>query len=683
MKFNSRFGGTRRGGVAFRLFIGIALLSAIPALIIGYFSYSEGSREIIGEKVSDMRQISRLRLGVVSDMVEKLRAYALRFSESRSVAELSGVQAYENFPENLTERLNANGFRAAAILGLSGNLLAASDVATYNFFTKTQWKALSVGKTFERAAGGEQLAVSEMSLDTPSGRRGMNFSLPVKNKDGKVSAVAVLYLDITRIQESVAAEAKNFTTSELFICSYVGGSPFIIAGANADGPMEPAFMGILAKTLEGAKISPDFKDSGYSLARDYRGKEVVAAWDYIPQLDWYVIMKTDLSEVLSGVRSLAYRIVLILIVVLALATAACAVFAKAFSAPISSILRKVSGFAPADGLWEMPKSDSQMIAASIDSIKDSLDTLASKSYNGASEILKGAERLSSDVSSRSEISRRIENFSDKIILHSQKISDMSVNLEHSVEQIDDVSEISVRQAENALGGLEKMNKLMSGLEACASDFSDSLGEIFASGRKIGAMVESMTQLADRANLLSLNASIAAKKAGKSGEGFAVVAERLRKLADQTSTATLEIENIVKGISSLSEAGSKKVGEFDSKFSEVSAQSKKVNEGLSEIIQKVQGIPPRLTLLLDGIRTQSGEGDSIKSYARALKKAVDDESKLMDSAREISDNLSKTALSVQRSPARAPSAACLAARAALIRPGITALAISATTYSTAS
>ena len=622
MKFNSRFGGTRRGGVAFRLFIGIALLSAIPALIIGYFSYSEGSREIIGEKVSDMRQISRLRLGVVSDMVE-------------------------NFPENITERLNANGFRAAAILGLSGNLLAASDVATYNFFTKTQWKALSVGKTFERAAGGEQLAVSEMSLDTPSGRRGMNFSLPVKNKDGKVSAVAVLYLDITRIQESVAAEAKNFTTSELFICSYVGGSPFIIAGANADGPMEPAFMGILAKTLEGAKMSPDFKDSGYSLARDYRGKEVVAAWDYIPQLDWYVIMKTDLSEVLSGVRSLAYRIVLILIVVLALATAACAVFAKAFSAPISSILRKVSGFAPADGLLEMPKSDSQMIAASIDSIKDSLDTLASKSYNGASEILKGAERLSSDVSSRSEISRRIENFSDKIILHSQKISDMSVNLEHSVEQIDDVSEISVRQAENALGGLEKMNKLMSGLEACASDFSDSLGEIFASGRKIGAMVESMTQLADRANLLSLNASIAAKKAGKSGEGFAVVAERLRKLADQTSTATLEIENIVKGISSLSEAGSKKVGEFDSKFSEVSAQSKKVNEGLSEIIQKVQGIPPRLTLLLDGIRTQSGEGDSIKSYARALKKAVDDESKLMDSAREISDNLSKTALSVRR------------------------------------
>ena len=77
-----------------------------------------------------------------------------------------------------------------------------------------------------------------------------------------------------------------------------------------------------------------------------------------------------------------------------------------------------------------------------------------------------------------------------------------------------------------------MNMLISGLEACASDFSDSLGEIFASGRKIGAMVESMTQLADRANLLSLNASIAAKKAGKSGEGFAVVATALERKAER-------------------------------------------------------------------------------------------------------------------------------------------------------
>ena len=125
-----------------------------------------------------------------------------------------------------------------------------------------------------------------LSFVTPSGRRGMNFAVPVKSKGGKTAAVAMLYVDLARLQEAVAAESKNFRTSELFICAYVGGAPFIIAGANADGAMEPAFMGILAKTIEGAKISPDYKDSGYSLARDYKGNKVVAARDYLPQLDW-------------------------------------------------------------------------------------------------------------------------------------------------------------------------------------------------------------------------------------------------------------------------------------------------------------------------------------------------------------------------------------------------------------
>lgn len=133
----------------------------------------------------------------------------------------------------------------------------------------------------------------------------------------------MLYVDLARLQEAVAAESKNFRTSELFICAYVGGAPFIIAGANADGAMEPAFMGILAKTIEGAENFSGYKDSGYSLARDYKGNKVVAAWDYIPQLDWYVIMKTDLTEVLFGIQSLGHRVAILFLIVLPLSLCAC------------------------------------------------------------------------------------------------------------------------------------------------------------------------------------------------------------------------------------------------------------------------------------------------------------------------------------------------------------------------
>ena len=509
MKFDADFGRARRAAVALRLFLCMASLALVPAAVIGYFSYLEARREIIDEKVYDMKQISRLRLGSVSTRLEELKSYATRFAESQAAADFIGLASYENFPQQLSERLSRNGFQGGAILGADGKLLAAADMATYDFFRRGQWRACAAGATFERVMGGAQFAASELSLDTPSGRRGMNFAVPVKSKGGKTAAVAMLYVDLARLQEAVAAESKNFRTSELFICAYVGGAPFIIAGANADGAMEPAFMGILAKTIEGAKISPDYKDSGYSLARDYKGNKVVAAWDYLPQLDWYVIMKTDLAEVLSGIQSLGHRVALLFLIILPLSLCACAVFAKIFASPLSSLLKRVSGFAAADGLWEAPKSESRMLAASIDAMRDAVDDIASKSYAGASEVLAASERLSSDASRRSELSRRIEAFSDKIILHSRKISDVSVNLEHSVEQVDGVSEISVRQAEAALGGIEKMDRLMSGLGECAADFSGALAEIFEAGRKIGEIADSMTQLADRANLLSLNASIEA------------------------------------------------------------------------------------------------------------------------------------------------------------------------------
>lgn len=334
MKFDADFGGARRAAVALRLFLCMASLALVPAAVIGYFSYLEARREIIDEKVHDMKQISKLRLGSVSTRIGDLKAYATRFAESQAAAGFVNLPSYENFPPRLVERLSRNGFQGGAVLGLSGNLLAAADMANYDFFRREQWRTCAAGAAFDRVIGGAQFAASELSLDTPSGRRGMNFAVPIKNGDGKTAAVAMLYVDLARLQEAVAAESKNFRTSELFICAYVGGAPFIIAGANADGAMEPAFMGILAKTIEGAKISPDYKDSGYSLARDYKGNKVVAAWDYIPQLDWYVIMKTDLTEVLFGIQSLGHRVAILFLIVLPLSLCACAVFGENFRLPV-------------------------------------------------------------------------------------------------------------------------------------------------------------------------------------------------------------------------------------------------------------------------------------------------------------------------------------------------------------
>lgn len=111
----------------------MASLALVPAAVIGYFSYLEARREIIDEKVYDMKQISKLRLGSVSTRIEDLKAHATRFAESQAAAGFINLPSYENFPSRLVERLSRNGFQGGAVLGLSGNLLAAADMANYDF----------------------------------------------------------------------------------------------------------------------------------------------------------------------------------------------------------------------------------------------------------------------------------------------------------------------------------------------------------------------------------------------------------------------------------------------------------------------------------------------------------------------------------------------------------------------
>jgi methyl-accepting chemotaxis protein WspA len=149
-----------------------------------------------------------------------------------------------------------------------------------------------------------------------------------------------------------------------------------------------------------------------------------------------------------------------------------------------------------------------------------------------------------------------------------------------------------------------MERAMSGLGQATSSISEKLSVISDRATNIGGVVTTITKVADQTNLLSLNAAIEAEKAGEAGRGFAVVAREIRRLADQTAVATLDIDGLVREMQSAVSSGVMEMDRFTEEVRASVADAAVVGEQFNAILQQIQTLSPRLAALHDGMQSQN-------------------------------------------------------------------------------
>jgi methyl-accepting chemotaxis protein len=173
----------------------------------------------------------------------------------------------------------------------------------------------------------------------------------------------------------------------------------------------------------------------------------------------------------------------------------------------------------------------------------------------------------------------------KIVKFATDITERIIKQKEESKAANLAYEISLKTDLDSKNGFDIIEKTINVVESISKDIestSKEMIEINDQSEKISKIVEIIKTVADQTNLLALNAAIEAARAGEQGRGFAVVAEEVRKLAERTSKATIEIVDVVKNNNELSKKALLNMEKSKEKVSECVELSKKAGNSMNEI-----------------------------------------------------------------------------------------------------
>jgi methyl-accepting chemotaxis protein WspA len=173
-----------------------------------------------------------------------------------------------------------------------------------------------------------------------------------------------------------------------------------------------------------------------------------------------------------------------------------------------------------------------------------------------------------------------------------------------MSEVEGVAKNSAGLATASRTGLAEMKLVMQQLADQSASISEKLEQINSKTKDISGVVVTITKVADQTNLLSVNAALEAEKAGEHGRGFLVVAREIRRLADQTASATLDIEHTVKHMQSAVSSGVMEMDKFASQVTNSVNQVETVGQTLTNIIESVEVMKNQFGSVSQGMTSQN-------------------------------------------------------------------------------
>jgi len=382
--------------------------------------------------------------------------------------------------------------------------------------------------------------------------------------------------------------------------------------------------------------------SGTTVTEGLNGEKLLSSYTPVRlgnelgfDFEWIVVSAVPKAEAMASLQSLELRI---FILGLGLAVVVCLwgfLFARKITLPLRDLSQKVARMADGDlSVTVEPGNRSDEVGVLMRGVRDMLEALRHETRH----IMDGANSLASSIS---EISATASMLASSAMETSTSISEITTTVEEVKQiahisndkagevqtQAENVAQISGRGKQATEDATTGMSRIKEEMEYVA----ESIVKLSEQTQSIGEIINAVNDLADQSNLLSVNASIEAAKAGEYGKGFAVVAQEVKTLADQSKDATEQVRTILNDIQKATSAAVMST-ERGSKTVENGAQlSFQAGEAIGTLIMSVTESEQAATQIATSSQEQLLGIDHLAEAMESIKEAT---TQNVDAARQL-------------------------------------------------
>ena len=423
-------------------------------------------------------------------------------------------------------------------------------------------------------------------------------------------------------------------------------------------------------------------DSAKALVIDGKGEKLSIITKKIKSTNnWTLGITVPIKDKYEEANMMIKKVIIYMLLGIAIIIVISIVIAKSISSPIVNMKDKFDILSEGDLTVKLDgnsRDEVGNLSKNFNFFVEKLQLTINDIVTLISELIKANNRINHSMDNiingynsefYDELNEKVESgiieLNEAIVFVLENVKDQSASVEESLAALEQISKTSqnindnirltkdsfnhsIDIASNSSGHMKKMTENMKKIEVCSEYNNKEIENLIGLSNSIGTIVVAINSIAEQTNLLALNAAIEAARAGEAGRGFSVVADEIRKLAEQTNKETAKIKDIITDIQDEVTVVKEGAFEISKNVSDGIVFSQIAYNNMEQIIETINGNEKDIYKISLSVDEQEKATKEITKAVQSIAENSSEIETLSINTVEISDNVKESILKQQDS-----------------------------------